>query len=46
MDHDPGPMVADKVRIYGKDLHLLLNNCYANHGTTNAREIAAMLAEH
>jgi len=22
-----------------------MNNCYANYGTTNAREIAAMLAE-
>lgn len=28
-----------------KNLHLLMNNCYANYGTTNAREIAAMLAE-
>jgi uncharacterized protein YecE (DUF72 family) len=27
-----------------KDLHLLMNNCYANYGTTNAREIAALLA--
>ena len=27
-----------------KNLHLLMNNCYANYGTTNAREIAAMLA--
>jgi uncharacterized protein YecE (DUF72 family) len=26
-----------------KNLHLLMNNCYANYGTTNAREIAAML---
>jgi len=25
------------------DVHVLLNNCYANYGTTNAREIAAML---
>jgi uncharacterized protein YecE (DUF72 family) len=25
------------------DLHVLMNNCYANYGTTNAREIAAML---
>jgi uncharacterized protein YecE (DUF72 family) len=25
------------------DLHILMNNCYANYGTTNAREIAAML---
>jgi uncharacterized protein YecE (DUF72 family) len=27
-----------------KELHLLYNNCYANYGTTNAREIAALLA--
>jgi uncharacterized protein YecE (DUF72 family) len=26
-----------------KNLHLLMNNCYANYGTTNAREIAALL---
>ncbi|MDQ6683130.1 MAG: DUF72 domain-containing protein, partial [Chloroflexota bacterium] len=25
------------------DVHVLMNNCYANYGTTNAREIAAML---
>jgi uncharacterized protein YecE (DUF72 family) len=31
--------VASKV----KDVHLLMNNCYANYGTTNAREIAALL---
>ena len=27
-----------------KNLHLLMNNCYANYGTTSAREIAALLA--
>jgi uncharacterized protein YecE (DUF72 family) len=27
-----------------KNLHLLMNNCYANYGTTNAREIAALLS--
>ena len=27
-----------------KDTHILMNNCYANYGTTNAREIAALLA--
>ena len=32
--------VASKV----KDVHLLMNNCYANYGTTNAREIASLLA--
>ena len=26
-----------------KEVHLM-NNCYANYGTTNAREIAALLA--
>lgn len=27
-----------------EDTHVLMNNCYANYGTTNAREIAAILA--
>ena len=27
-----------------KDTHVLMNNCYANYGSTNAREIAALLA--
>ena len=26
------------------ELHVLMNNCYANYGTTNAREIAELLA--
>ena len=26
-----------------KDVHVLMNNCYANYGTTNARELADML---
>jgi len=26
-----------------KEVHLLMNNCYANYGTTNAREIASLL---
>ena len=26
-----------------KDTHVLMNNCYANYGATNAREIAEML---
>jgi uncharacterized protein YecE (DUF72 family) len=26
-----------------KDTHILMNNCYANYGSTNARELAAML---
>jgi hypothetical protein len=24
---------------------VLMNNCYANYGSTNARELAALLAE-
>jgi uncharacterized protein YecE (DUF72 family) len=27
-----------------RETHVLMNNCYANYGTTNAREIAALLA--
>ena len=27
-----------------KNRHLLMDNCYANYGTTNARAIAALLA--
>ena len=27
-----------------KDTHVLMNNCYANYGTTNARELAALLS--
>ncbi len=26
-----------------RELHILMNNCYANYGSTNARELAAML---
>ena len=28
-----------------RNVHVLMNNCYANYGTTNARELAALLAE-
>ena len=28
----------------GRDTHVLMNNCYANYGATNAREMAAILA--
>ena len=28
-----------------KDTHVLMNNCYANYGSTNARELALMLEE-
>ena len=31
-------------RANAKDTHILMNNCYANYGTTNAREMAAILA--
>jgi uncharacterized protein YecE (DUF72 family) len=31
--------LAEQVR----DTHVLMNNCYANYGSTNARELAAML---
>jgi len=27
------------------EVHLMFNNCYANYGTTNAREIASLLAD-
>jgi uncharacterized protein YecE (DUF72 family) len=28
-----------------RNVHVLMNNCYANYGTTNAREIATLLQE-
>lgn len=28
-----------------RDTHVLMNNCYANYGSTNAREIAKLLAD-
>jgi uncharacterized protein YecE (DUF72 family) len=28
-----------------RETHVLMNNCYASYGTTNAREIAALLAD-
>ena len=28
-----------------RELHVLMNNCYANYGSTNARELASMLEE-
>jgi uncharacterized protein YecE (DUF72 family) len=28
-----------------RDMHVLMNNCYANYGATNARELAALLAD-
>jgi len=32
------------VRFHGRRTELM-NNCYANYGTTNARELATLLAE-
>ncbi|MEA2631628.1 MAG: hypothetical protein QOE66_1847 [Chloroflexota bacterium] len=34
-----------EVATEARETHVLMNNCYANYGTTNAREIAALLAE-
>ena len=28
---------------HARETHVLMNNCYANYGSTNAREIAALL---
>jgi uncharacterized protein YecE (DUF72 family) len=28
-----------------RDVHVLMNNCYANYGATNARELARILAD-
>ena len=28
-----------------RETHVLMNNCYANYGTTNAREIAHLLED-
>jgi uncharacterized protein YecE (DUF72 family) len=36
------PKVRD-VASQTREVHLMFNNCYANYGTTNAREIAALL---
>src|SRR6266446_6252166 len=38
------PRIRD-VASEAKEVHLMFNNCYANYGTTNAREIADLLAE-
>ena len=34
-----------EVAAEAKEVHLMFNNCYANYGTTNAREIAWLLAD-
>ena len=33
-----------RVASEARDTHVLMNNCYANYGTTNARELAALLS--
>jgi uncharacterized protein YecE (DUF72 family) len=37
------PRIAQAARS-AEDTHVLMNNCYANYGSTNARELAALLA--
>ena len=34
-----------EVAAQANETHALFNNCYANYGTTNAREIAALLLD-
>jgi uncharacterized protein YecE (DUF72 family) len=34
-----------KAAAQAKETHVLMNNCYANYGSTNARELAALLLE-
>jgi uncharacterized protein YecE (DUF72 family) len=38
------PRIATAARQV-EETHVLMNNCYANYGSTNARELAAMLAD-
>src|SRR5919198_3108519 len=38
------PRIREAAR-QAKDTHVLMNNCYANYGSTNARELASMLLE-
>jgi uncharacterized protein YecE (DUF72 family) len=38
------PRLRDAAR-ETRDLHVLMNNCYANYGSTNAREMARILAD-
>ena len=47
--YDPGELADWVPRIHeaaqqAPEVHVLMNNCYANYGTTNAREIADLLA--
>jgi uncharacterized protein YecE (DUF72 family) len=36
------PRIREAAR-EAREMHILMNNCYANYGSTNARELAAML---
>ena len=38
------PRLADAAK-ETRDVHVLMNNCYANYGSTNARELASILAD-
>jgi uncharacterized protein YecE (DUF72 family) len=38
------PKLRDAAR-ETRDMHVLMNNCYANYGATNARELARILAD-
>ncbi len=42
--HDWAPRLRDAGK-QTRDLHVLMNNCYANYGSTNARELARILAD-
>src|SRR4051794_23109928 len=47
-DHDELEEWVPRIRqaaAQAKDTHVLMNNCYANYGSTNARELAALLLE-
>jgi uncharacterized protein YecE (DUF72 family) len=41
---DWAPRLRDAAK-QARDVHVLMNNCYANYGATNAREIAQILAD-
>ena len=38
------PRIREAAR-HARETHVLMNNCYANYGATNAREIAEMLEQ-
>ena len=40
-----GSRASPQVAAQAEDTHVLMNNCYANYGSTNARELARMLAD-